>query len=333
MSYHRKLPPIPAHVVDKARGASFLAALQSLDLRLKRVTATELAGPCPRCGGTDRFSINSKLQVWNCRGCKAKGGDALGLIMHARGLAFREAVADLTGESAVERPAPTPIEAAAKAKAAKDTAALEAFIRRMVDKTIRGMRPIAGTEGEAYLRDKRKIDTAALADVLSSTAAIGWHPESFFREDGHRLDRRNLGCIVAVMTDPLTALPTGGISRTYLHEGQKVGKAKGLGPAGVVRLSPDDDVLGGLHIGEGLETCLAAMSIGLRPAWSLGSKSAIGKFPVLSGVECLTNFAEPDAEAETRECGARWHEAGREVLLAAAVGAKDINDVVKGQRQ
>jgi hypothetical protein len=50
------------------------------------------------------------------------------------------------------------------------------------------------------------------------------------------------------MTDAVTAKPTGGISRTFLREGQKVGKAKGLGPAGIVRLTPDEDVLGGLHI-------------------------------------------------------------------------------------
>ena len=36
MSYHRKPPPLPAHLVDKARGASFMQAFQSLDLRLKK---------------------------------------------------------------------------------------------------------------------------------------------------------------------------------------------------------------------------------------------------------------------------------------------------------
>jgi hypothetical protein len=332
VSYHRKPPPIPAHLVDKARGASFLAALQSLDLRLKRINAAELAGPCPRCGGTDRFSINTKLQVWNCRGCKAKGGDALSLVMHVRGLAFREAVTDLTGEDGeVERQAPAPIEAKTKPTDAED-AAREAFIRRMVEKTVRGLVPIIGTPGEVYLRDERKIDTSAIADVLGSTAAIDWHPDCFFQEPGHRLDSHRLGAIVAVMTDAVTGAPTVGISRTYIYEGKKVAKAKGLGPAGIVRLTPDEDVLAGLHIGEGLETCLAAMSIGLRPAWSLGSKGAIGKFPVLAGIECLTIFAEPDAETEAQECAARWHAAGRAVLFTRAFGAKDINDVVKGQR-
>jgi putative DNA primase/helicase len=331
MSYHRK-PPIATHLVDKARGASFMQVYQGLGLTLKKIGPHELSGPCPRCGGTDRFNLNTSKGTWFCRGCKAKGGDALSILMHARGLDFREAVEDLTGESADDlRPVPAPVKA--KAKPAKDDAAREAFILKMAAEAIARMRPIAGTPGEAYLRDARKIDTREIVDVLSVVDAIGWDPESFFREDGHRLDRRNLGCIVAVMTDPLTAKPTGGISRTYIHEGQKVAKAKGLGPAGVVRLSADEDVLGGLHIGEGLETCLAAMSLGLRPAWSLGSKGAIGKFPVLSGIECLTIFAEPDAEAEAQECAARWDEAGRAVLFTRAFGAKDINDVLKGQRQ
>jgi hypothetical protein len=29
----------------------------------------ERVGPCPKCGGTDRFAINAAKQAWNCRGC------------------------------------------------------------------------------------------------------------------------------------------------------------------------------------------------------------------------------------------------------------------------
>ncbi len=54
--------PIPAAIVDKARGASFLAALERLGLDLKRVTATELAGPCPQCGGRDRAAERTPLR-------------------------------------------------------------------------------------------------------------------------------------------------------------------------------------------------------------------------------------------------------------------------------
>jgi len=307
-----------------------MQAIQSLGIDFKHITATEMAGPCPGCGGVDRFRFNTKKLTFLCRGCGAKGGDTIALIQLARGLPFREAVEEINGESgdAVYRPAPAPIPAKADAKAAT----LEAFIRRMVEKTLRGLVPIIGAPGEAYLRDVRKIDTGAIADVLGSTAALGWHPECFFREDGHRLDQRSLGCIVAVMTDPLTANPTGGISRTYIHEGQKVGKAKGLGPAGVVRLTPDEEVLGGLHIGEGLETCLAAMSLGLRPMWSTGSTAIMAKLPVVGGIECISVLADHDengaGERAALELEQRWREAGREVLVVAPSAPGDFNDVI-----
>jgi phage/plasmid primase-like uncharacterized protein len=29
----------------------------------------ERCGPCPKCGGNDRFSINTLKGVWNCRNC------------------------------------------------------------------------------------------------------------------------------------------------------------------------------------------------------------------------------------------------------------------------
>jgi hypothetical protein len=54
-------------------------------------------GPCPVCGGDDRFSINIKKQVWNCRGCST-GGDVIALVEHLDGCGFMEAVATLIGQ-------------------------------------------------------------------------------------------------------------------------------------------------------------------------------------------------------------------------------------------
>jgi hypothetical protein len=58
--------------------------------------SAERCGPCPVCGGTDRFSINLKKQVWNCRGC-ARGGDVIALVQHIDGGSFMEAVETLVG--------------------------------------------------------------------------------------------------------------------------------------------------------------------------------------------------------------------------------------------
>ena len=84
---------VRAELIERARQADILMAAQRLGA-LKRVGASEYAGPCPVCGGKDRFSVSVKKQLWNCRGC-GKGGDVIGLAQHAGGATFAEAVAAL----------------------------------------------------------------------------------------------------------------------------------------------------------------------------------------------------------------------------------------------
>jgi putative DNA primase/helicase len=209
----------------------------------------------------------------------------------------------------------------------------EVLIREMIEGIARQLVPLRGMPGERYLAETRRIDTAATADILERADAIGWHRSVLFREAGHALDGKRLGCIVGVMTDPVTAKPTGAISRTYLHEGLKVGKAKMLGsPVGIVRLSADEDVVEGLCLAEGLETCLGAMAKGFRPCWSTGTAGVMARFPVLAGVEALTLFADNDASGTglraANEAAARWRAAGRatRVYLREVLG--DFNDAL-----
>jgi hypothetical protein len=122
------------------------------------------------------------------------------------------------------------------------------------------------------------------------------------------------------------------VSRTFLdREGRKL-ERKFLGPVGgcAVKLDADENVLEGLHIGEGVETCMAARQLGLRPTWALGSKGAIASFPVLS-VECLTILTEPDAAREVEACAARWHAESREVFINEPSFGKDLNDALRGR--
>jgi hypothetical protein len=163
--------------------------------------------------------------------------------------------------------------------------------------------------------------------------AIGWHASVLFLQPGHALNGKRLGCIVGRMTDPITAKPTGGISRTYIHEGVKVCKAKVLGPSGIVRLTPDADVNGGLFLAEGLETALSAMSKGLRPMWSTGSTPIMSKFPVLDGIESVTVIADHDTggagEKAAAEVKRRYRAAGREARVWLSTLPGDFNDVLK----
>ncbi|MEO0562494.1 MAG: primase-helicase zinc-binding domain-containing protein, partial [Chloroflexota bacterium] len=52
----------------------------------------EFAGPCPFCGGKDRFRVwpNDDVPRWWCRQCDAKG-DAITLLQKRDGLSFGEA--------------------------------------------------------------------------------------------------------------------------------------------------------------------------------------------------------------------------------------------------
>jgi hypothetical protein len=204
--------------------------------------------------------------------------------------------------------------------------------RRRIAGIIAELRPIRGTDGEAYLRKTRRIDTESIADVLERADAIGWHAAVYFNEPGHELHGQRLGAIIGVMTDAVTARPSGAISRTYLHNGRKLCKAKTLGrPLGVIRLSEDVDVLSGLGLAEGLESALSALARGFRPVWSTGGKALMAAFPVLPLIERLTLFADNDPNGgglrAAQEAQARWFAAGREarVFMTAALG--DINDL------
>jgi hypothetical protein len=114
-------------------------------------------------------------------------------------------------------------------------------------------------------------------------------------------------CVIALMTSPLENRPTG-IHRTFLTEDGVKRVRKMLGRAGVIRLSPDETVMLGLGITEGIEDGLAVLLSGWSPVWAAASAGAIARLPVLFGIESLTIFADTDSAGikAAEECAARW---------------------------
>ena len=53
---------------------------------LRRESADSWCGPCPKCGGVDRFVV--KGERWWCRQCEPRGGDAIDYLRRARGLTY-----------------------------------------------------------------------------------------------------------------------------------------------------------------------------------------------------------------------------------------------------
>lgn len=72
--------------IAEARAVSFDSACERVGIPEPLPGKPEHQGPCPRCGGDDRFAVNRKKGVWNCRGCGAGGRDGIGLAAHVKHL-------------------------------------------------------------------------------------------------------------------------------------------------------------------------------------------------------------------------------------------------------
>ena len=73
-----------------------LLDLIGCDVALRRVSGDEYAGPCPRCGGRDRFHCTATW--WFCRQCRPERGDAIAYVEWRDDLSFVEAC-ELLGDS------------------------------------------------------------------------------------------------------------------------------------------------------------------------------------------------------------------------------------------
>jgi hypothetical protein len=331
--------PFTEDRLHQARSVSVLEVAERYGAKLKR-SGHELIGPCPVCGGYDRFSIRPIENIWNCRGFS--GGNVIALAMHLSGRRFVAVMRELIGEDAGTRCQPTPEEIAAREAREAERRQAEAEERKRGEasaaKIVARLQPIAGTPGETYLRDVRKIDVSHLAirRVLEDVETLGWCERICFKQEGHELHGQRLGAIIGILTDPVAGERTGGITRTYLYQGRKVDKAKSLGGVerlGIIRLSPDDEVLGGLHLCEGLESALSGMQMKYCPMWAAGSTTQLAKFPVLASVECLTILADNDENEASVDAASitywRWKDAGRTVRIRQPKERGDLNDVIR----
>jgi hypothetical protein len=74
----------------------------ALRKRWKLAPGIDRAGPCPVCGGTDRFAIHTKKNTFNCRGCGISGAGVIDLVMATETVTFIVACEIVTGHKASE---------------------------------------------------------------------------------------------------------------------------------------------------------------------------------------------------------------------------------------
>jgi hypothetical protein len=145
----RSQPRLPDEQIERARDVRVEEVLAAHGIRLRRVNGIEFEGPCPNCGGDDRFSINTRKQVFNCRGCGARGG-AIDLEMFLSGSSLPETVKRLTGGRA-----PSSRLTARPARVRREPEVEEDDPERFRRLWRRGIIDVENTIGGAYLRVAR----------------------------------------------------------------------------------------------------------------------------------------------------------------------------------
>ena len=140
--------------------------------------------------------------------------------------------------------------------------------------------------------------------------------------------------MVALVTHGTTESPIA-IHRTFLARDGN-GKAPldpakmMLGPCrgGVVRLAEPGGVL---MVGEGIETCLAAMQATGNPVWAALSTSGLWSLDLPREVRDVIVLADGDepGEAAAQDCARRWQRQGRRVRIARPPQGMDFNDLLK----
>jgi len=240
---------------------------------LKRA-GRELIGPCPACGGKDRFGINIQKGVYNCRHCGA--GDGLKLVRLVLGCDFKAAVAWLMGAEVSIDPAET---ARREAKRKADKALRESYAAKERAKAIARAKAI-WDEGKdprgsvaAYL-EKRGLPYAL---TMKPPACLRFHPALPYMVDGDQpgqyVEIHRGPAMLAAVREPSGDLTA--VHRTWIDLDQPKGKARivhkgevmeakkiwGHKKGCAIRLSHEfDRDFTTLVMGEGIETTLTAMA-------------------------------------------------------------------------
>lgn len=304
--------------IDRARGSSDILALaQARGAVLKR-SGGEWQGPCPVCGGTDRFSINERERVFNCRG--AEGGSAIDMVMHLDGVSLMEACELINGEPAPGRDANVvpldPAIAKERREERKDRdlgrQADEAKRKNEAHERAAGIfnncQRLSGTDGDAYFR--RRLIT--LTDDLSFDIRFARSLEYWGHPEGEA-DQKCLGefpCVVAAIRNVVGEII--GIHRTYLDPREpkkleppgdrrqnKAKKVYGEWKGGAIRMSP---ARAAMASGEGIETCASWWQLGVGPD-DIGLWCAVSLFNLSGGATGNLPHPRPHGNIKTIQNG------------------------------
>lgn len=91
---------IPEETIEQARALDIHAVAQRYGFTGRAGATGEAVGACPGCGGSDRFSVNIRRNIWRCWQGSGDpiGGDAVALVQHVEQCSFPRAIEILIGD-------------------------------------------------------------------------------------------------------------------------------------------------------------------------------------------------------------------------------------------
>ena len=214
------------------------------------------------------------------------------------------------------------------------------------------LRYVSRSRAATHEQEKQQAERTAIALSIwqSTVPAFGTLVETYLAGRGlslqlppslrfHRGLKHPSGgswpCMVAIVEQGNDGIPLA-IHRSFLtRNGSKapVDPTKMmLGPCrgGAVRLGEPSEIL---MVGEGIETCLAAMQSTGHPAWAALSTSGLRTLGLPEAVREVIVLADGDepGEAAARDCALRWKQESRRVRIARPPRGMDFNDMLLGK--
>lgn len=269
-------------------------------------------GPCPICGGKDRFRFDDKAGSGSyfCNACGA--GSGVDLVMKARKLTFAEA------RRLIEEQLPSAVVAKPKAQRGIDPAT---YVNMW-----RAARPLNGIDPPSKFLISRGLSFDAYP------SQIRFMPGMTYTHDDK--SRTQHPAMLSLFVAPDLSAST--VHVTYLDDyGRKadVPKPRKLAPGpippgGAVRLANSAEHMG---IAEGIETALAAHKLSGLPVWAAISANGLMKWQPPKTVRRVTIFGDTDDsftgqhKAYALACRLRTEGFEVEVQLPESMGT-DWND-------
>lgn len=307
-------------------GASWPSVL--VQLGIPETALRNKHGPCPACGGKDRFRFDHEKRGRGSYICSQCGsGDGFKLLERVYGWAFSEArkrVIEVAGLSeGGSRPWTAPV---TRNQPADAIAIPPDRVRRLR----RERCAVADCDDAVDYLASRGLWSLPEGCTLSAHASVEYF------DDGQRIGR--YPAIVADVVDVAGEVVTAHV--TYLQGGKKLvdhaprkilSKMDGRIGCAVRLMMPPGDVLG---IAEGIETALSAALLDGLPTWAALNTSLLTKFEPPPGIARLVLYADRDEAGLTAACRLMERLQGHlrfEVRIPTAP-AKDWNDSLLAQR-